>query len=112
MSVISHWLNRSLEVWRPSTTGDGAGGTEVTYVQQPDPVMAKVDQSSMAERERANQWGAEHTHSIYLEPDADVLRGDELRGDGQVFRVLGWVSPSSERYRKAASSERVQPEGS
>lgn len=100
--MIGHWLNRALQVWRPTTQDDGAGGQETTLVQQPDDVRAKVDQPSASERILAQQANSKHTHSIYLLPTADVRRGDELRdaGTGQVWRVLSVVGPSSTRYRK------------
>jgi SPP1 family predicted phage head-tail adaptor len=99
---IDHLLNRTLEVWRPATgPGDGLGGRRITYVDTGRTVKAKVDQPSDAERILAQQAGSEHTHSIYLLPDADVTRGDELRGDGQTFRVKATVQPSSPAYLKA-----------
>ncbi|MFE2017593.1 phage head closure protein [Streptomyces sp. NPDC059499] len=99
---ISHRLNRTLEVWRESFTDDGMGGQAATLIRQTD-VAAKVDQPSATDRMLAQQAGAEHTHDIYLLPTADVQRGDELRGDGQVFRVGYVVEPSAPIYRKAES---------
>ncbi|WUI00209.1 phage head closure protein [Spirillospora sp. NBC_00431] len=109
MTSIEHWLNRVLEVWRPETTDDGAGGQDVTYVRKDD-VAAKVDQPTTAERMLAAQAGTDHDHTVYLAPSADVRRGDELRGDGQVLRVLSTVTPSTPRYLKAAC-ELTQTEG-
>ncbi|MGW4030750.1 head-tail adaptor protein [Streptomyces sp. NPDC004838] len=107
---VGHRLNRLLEVWRPETSPDGYGGQTVTYVRQPVDVRGKVDQPSASERMVAQQGRAEHTHDVYLLPGADVLRGDELRGRGQVLRVLAVVEPSSTRYRKAHCTL-IQPEG-
>lgn len=110
---IAHWLTRALEVWRPGTADDGLGGQTVTLTMV-GTVRAKVDQPSFAtgdERRQGGQWGAEHSHNIFMEPDADVRRGDELRGDGQTFRVLATVHPSTPRYTKAPASELNQPEG-
>ncbi|MEV7282872.1 phage head closure protein [Streptomyces sp. NPDC093111] len=98
--MIGRHLNRTLEVWRPATTDDGYGGQESTYVHQGD-VRGKVDQPSASERMLAQQAGAEHTHDVYLLPNADVQRGDELRGGGQRLRVKQVVEPSATRYRKA-----------
>jgi SPP1 family predicted phage head-tail adaptor len=108
--MIGHRLNRSLEVWRPVTTPDGAGGETTTLVRQAQPVRGKVDQPSASERLLAQQAGAEHTHDVYLLPTADVRRGDELRGRGQRLRVLFVVEPSATRYRKA-ECRLIQPEG-
>lgn len=97
---ITHLLNRLLEVWRTTTTDDGYGGQETALTRRAD-VPAKVDQPTASEQMLAQQAGAEHTHSVYLLPDADVRRGDELRGDGQVLLVRSVVAPSGPVYRKA-----------
>lgn len=109
---IGHWLNRTLQVWRPQGEDDGHGGQEVTYVRQADDVRAKVDQPSVAERAVAATTDSDHTHSIFLLPTADVRRGDELRdgGTGEKWRVLSAVGPSSTRYRKC-ESQLIQGEG-
>jgi head-tail adaptor len=110
--MIGHWLNRELQVWRREAVDDGYGGQTSTYVRQPDDVRAKVDQPSAAERLLAAQTSSRHTHSIYLMPDADVRRLDELRDEatGEQWRVLAVVGPSTVRYRKA-ESELIQGEG-
>lgn len=110
--MIGHWLNRTLQVWRPQGTADGHGGEDITYVRQPDDVRAKVDQPSAGERLLAAQTSSRHTHSIYLMPDADVRRLDELRdaATGETWRVLAVVAPSTARYRKC-ESELIQGEG-
>ncbi|GGV86725.1 hypothetical protein GCM10010294_67700 [Streptomyces griseoloalbus] len=106
---ITHLLNRTLQVWRIVATDDGAGGQDTTLVRQAD-AAAKVDQPSAAERTLAAQAGSEHTHNVYLQPTADVRRGDELRGDGQTFRVLSVVQPSAPIYSKA-ECQLIQKEG-
>lgn len=108
--MIGHWLNRSLQVWRPHTTPDGTGGQDVALVRQADDVRAKVDQPGAAERTLAMQAGNEHTHTVYLLPSADVARGDELRGRGQVLKVVAVAEPSSTRYRRA-ECKLIEPEG-
>ncbi|MFG2837031.1 head-tail adaptor protein [Streptomyces zaomyceticus] len=106
---ITHLLNRTLEVWRTVSTPDGGGGYETALVRQAD-VLAKVDQPSASERMLAQQGGAEHTHSVYLLPGADVRRGDELRGGGQAFRAVSVVEPSAPVYRKA-ECQLIESEG-
>ena len=106
MSRIGRHLNRQLAVYRPTTVPDGAGGQETILVLQANPVRAKVDQPSPTERLVAAQAGSEHSHDIWLLPTADVQRGDELRGTDvlgatQVFRVLSVVQPSRPIYSKA-----------
>lgn len=94
------WLTRTLEVWRPATASDGMGGQAVT-LQLLGTVRAKVDQPAAADRLLAQQSGSAHTHTVYLLPDADVARGDELRGDGQVLKVHATAAPSRPDYLRA-----------
>ena len=110
--MIGHWLNRELAVWRPERTPDGYGGQTTSHVQQPEPVRAKVDQPSATDRLLAAQTSSKHSHDIFLLPDADVRRLDELRdaSTGESWKVLHVIAPSSTRYRKA-QSELVQGEG-
>ncbi len=103
-----HLLNRSLEVWRRAFVADGSGGRSATWGQV-GTVRARVSQPSAAERTVAAQSGAVHTHAIYLLPDTDGRRGDELRGDGQVFEVHAVFEPSDTVYRRADCQE-IQPE--
>jgi head-tail adaptor len=106
---VAYLVNRVLEVWRPTTTADGSGGQVVTFVRQAD-VDAKMDQPSATERVVAAQAQSRHSHNIYMVAGAGVERGDELRGGGQVFRVISVVEPSRPVYRKALC-ELVQVEG-
>lgn len=98
--MIGHLLNRTLEVHRPVTASDGSGGQTVTLVPVGE-VRAKVDQPTPEERQVGEQWAAEHSHTIRFLPGADVVRGDELRGDGQTFRVLATLTNSRATYLKA-----------
>lgn len=107
--MISHLLNRTLTVFRPQTVDDGSGGQTVTLVQV-GTVRAQVNQPSAAERQTAAQWGSEHTHTIHTPAGADVARGDELRGDGQTFRVISTVTNSRTTYTRA-EAELIQLEG-
>lgn len=106
---ITHLLNRQLQVWRTTRVPDGLGGWTTTTAPV-GAVAAKVDQPSASERLLAQQAGSEHTHTVYVQPTADVRRGDELRDGDQVFRVLSVVEPSSPVYRKA-ECQLVQKEG-
>lgn len=103
-----HLLNRALAVWRRTFTSDGAGGRSAVSTQVAT-VAARVSQPSAAERTVAAQSGAVMTHAIYVLPDVSVARGDELRGDGQVFEVHAVFEPSSDVYRRCDVQE-IQPE--
>ncbi|MFJ6386445.1 head-tail adaptor protein [Streptomyces sp. NPDC091972] len=109
---ITHLLNRKLEVWRPVSSPDGYGGQSTTLALQPAPVAAKVDQPSASDRLVAAQTDSDHSHDIYLQPSADVRRGDELRDEatGEQWRVFAVVAPSTPVYRKA-QAQLIQGEG-
>lgn len=98
--IANHELNRELAVWRPFLDPDGAGGQVVTMLQVGE-VRGRVSQPSAAEQLVAAQAGAVHTYAVYLKPDAEVFRGDELRDAGQVFRVKATYRPSEAVYLRA-----------
>lgn len=99
---------RQLQVWRSDLADDGAGGQVATLVQV-GTVQALVSQPSAAEQVVAAQAGAALTHVVYFGPADDVQRGDELRGDGDTFRVKATVVPSEAVYLRA-DVERIQHE--
>lgn len=107
--MIEHLLNRTLEVWDPTTVTDAGGGQGVTWTlvgTEPARISRPSEsQRVLAERERA--WV---THDVYLRPGADVTRGRELREPGLTLTVLAVVAPSEALYTKAVC-ESVQPPG-
>ena len=109
---ITHLLNRTLEVRRRVSAPDGYGGQTSSLALQPAPVAAKVDQPSASDRLLAAQTSSKHSHDIYLQPSADVRRGDELRdaGTDERWLVLAVVAPSTPVYRKA-QAQLIQGEG-
>lgn len=104
-------FTRTLDLWRPAAVSDGRGGRTETVADTGTDLLAKVDQPSPAEVYAAAQNGITLTHAIYFDGTVDVRRGDELRGDGDVFRVESVVQPSTPVYTKA-SCERTQSEQS
>ncbi|WP_413788073.1 head-tail adaptor protein [Streptomyces platensis] len=95
MSRVARLLNASATVWRASRTSDGMGGWDETRTQVGNkPVRARISQPSATERVVADQSGSTLSHVVYLLPDADVRRGDELRQPGRVFKVLAVFEPS------------------
>lgn len=107
--LVRQYLNRTLDVYRPVSTSDGMGGTTTSYANT-STVKAMVAQPGGTEKDVANQFGAYQRFRIYMLPSVDVRRGDELRGDSQVFRVVDVEKPSRHVYTKAIS-ELVQAEG-
>lgn len=106
--IGAHELPRTLAVWRAATADDGAGGRTAGW-SQVGSIRARVSQPSAAERTAAMQAGASLTMAVYTVPSADVRRGDELRGDGEVYRVRATITPSERAYLRA-DCERVESE--
>lgn len=101
------WFNRPLEVWRPTSAGDGQGGeTESTAKVAGDPLDGKVDQPTAKDQTVAAQNSARLDHVIYFDGTVDVRRGDELRDLNTAprparFHVFAVVQPSEPEYTKA-----------
>ncbi|GGK89199.1 hypothetical protein GCM10012284_24010 [Mangrovihabitans endophyticus] len=100
MRIGAHELRRQLAVWREAKVDDGQGGNTVTLTQV-GTVWAKAGQPTAAERLEAMRAGVDLAYVLHMLPDADVRRGDELRGDGEVLRVKATVRPSDPVYLRA-----------
>ncbi len=107
--IDGYELNRELAVWRAATVDDGQGGQDETLAQA-GTVRAKVNEPSAAERVEAMRSGSELKFNIHLFPEADVRRGDELRGGGEVYKVTSATLPSTPMYLRATCA-RDQYEG-
>lgn len=108
-SAVDDLLNRALEVRRATSSPDGMGG-KTTAMAAVGTIMAKVDQPSATEQLVAAQSGSNHSHNVYTAPASDVRRGDELHGDGQIFKVEAVLTPSEPVYLKCLC-ELIQSEG-
>lgn len=96
MSRVSRHLNQDVSIWRPTRVGDGGGGWVTTYVHQFD-TRARFSQPSAQGREQVigEQGHAEWRAHVYFEPDANVLRNDQLRRAGeQTLVVEAVIEPS------------------
>lgn len=107
MSRIARLLNARAEVWRQSRVSDGMGGWVTTWAKTSD-VRARFSQPSATERVVADQNGAELSHVVYLRPDDDVRRDDELRRGADVFEVLAVFEPSEPGTYLRADCKRRQ----
>lgn len=112
--MIGHRLRTPLEVERPHTSGDGAGGRTVV-IAQVGTIKAQVSQPTAEERAAAQQWGGNLTHVVHTLAGADVQRGDLLVGDvpsqtGARLRVIATVANSRSSYLRV-ECEAVQAEG-
>lgn len=74
-------------------TADGLGGWVVAPTHT-STARARFSQPSATERVAADSAGVDLSHVVYLLPDADVRRGDQLRYDGRTFEVLAVFEPS------------------
>ncbi|MFF8942840.1 head-tail adaptor protein [Streptomyces sp. NPDC014864] len=86
-------LNVSADVYRDQRTPDGMGGYTRAWVDH-GPVRCRFSQPTAVERTIGAQHGDSLTHVVYLLPNADVQRGDELRRGSDVFLVLATYQPS------------------
>lgn len=100
-----HWLDTELEVWRADTTLDAGGGQSTTRFLA-GVIRARISQPSAQQREVGQRSEARITQDVYVSADADVRRGDELRGGGLVLDVIATMTPSDPIYKKAEVEHR------
>lgn len=98
--TIEHLLNRTFAHWRRTDTATGTGGFTSAWAELGD-VAARVSQPTDTERVAAAQHESRHTHTIYLAPDAEVRRGDELRDGTDVYEIVATFAPSVAIYLRA-----------
>lgn len=108
MSRVGRLLNSSAELWRYTQVADGMGGWARAWAKVAD-VRARFSQPSARERVLADQSQSTLTHVVYLEPDSDARREDELRRDGRSFKVLAVFEPSEPGTYLRADCEARQP---
>ena len=106
--MITHLLNVTVEVWRLTSAPDGQGGWLEAPAYHHDE-RARISTPSWRDTQVAAQWSADLTYVAYLDPGADVVRGDELRG-AEITRyeppleVLAQLPPSEPHHLKLALS--------
>lgn len=93
---ISHLLNESVTVTRPTRTATGTQGGQTLSLVAIGGLHVRIRPASV--REQAVQGGREEstvTHIGYTEPGASVLRDDEwTRPGGAILTVVGVRDPS------------------
>jgi head-tail adaptor len=98
---ITHLLNQTLAHRRPVLADDGAGGATQTMATI-GTLAARLPQPTATERLHSDRAEAEHTQPVYVDPGADVRRGDELaHADGRTWRVTAVLHPSKPKYVRA-----------
>lgn len=96
-----------MNVWRFTRVSDGMGGWIETWAEV-GAVRVRLSQPNATERTLADQTNVRLTHVAYLEPDAAVRRGDELRVSTRKFKVLATYEPSEPGTYLRAECEETQ----
>ena len=116
-ATVAHLLNDAVEVRRRHVAADGMGGQEVDW-QAVAEVPARVSSPPTSTTQgvlAAAQTMERVPFYVYLDPGADVRRGDVLaiRSDGRQLWVEAVTWPSVKAYRRAACREwqTEEPEG-
>lgn len=109
MSAIGHLLNTALEVRRRRVADDGMGGQIVEWETEgtvPGRVSSPPTSTTSAVLS-AQQTLEKVPFYVYLEPGADVRRGDMLvdGSDGRKLWVEAISRPSVAAYRRAGVRE-------
>jgi len=110
MSLVSHLLKQTADVYRRSEVSDGQGGVTYSYALLQSGRRVKIDQASAREQFEAEQAGASLTHKVYQNHDDDIQRGDEFRQGSDRFRVMNIVKPSTPGVYLRADVEFIQSE--
>jgi SPP1 family predicted phage head-tail adaptor len=89
-----HLLNSTATIGRPSTTPDSQGGHARTYPAVETSVRCRIRPLSLAERNIGHREEVDATHRVYMLPDEDVRRGDQLTIGGSDYDVMFIRQPS------------------
>jgi SPP1 family predicted phage head-tail adaptor len=109
--MTAHLLKQKCDIYRRAQVSDGQGGYTYSYALVKGQVRCKIDQASGSERIEAQQAGGSMTHKIYLDPDQNIRRGDEIRQGDKSWRVDLVYEPSTPNVYRRADSELIQSEG-
>ena len=93
MSVFESLLNQEYTINRRSRVSDGAGGWAIAY-EELGTVDGRMRPASGDEREVAAQEERRISHVLYVVADTDIVRGDQVEGDGITVDVVGIREPS------------------
>jgi head-tail adaptor len=72
---------------RPSYTPDGTGGFTTVY-NTVSTQKGRLDEERFNEAIRAGQDTVYITHRLFLYPNTDIQRNDQVTGKGRVLRVI------------------------
>lgn len=106
--MITHLLNRTVDVWREETEPDGSGGWTTEWVRVLEGAATRIAQPTPEERFVAMQAGANLDARAYFGSGVEVHRGDELRDSDETYRVTSTIYPSTPGVYVRADCERIQ----
>ena len=93
MSIFESLLNQEYTISRRSRVSDGQGGWAIAYEEQ-GTVDGRLRPASSQEREVAAQEERRISHVLYVVADTDIVRGDQVEGDGITVDVVAIREPS------------------
>ena len=93
MNVFESLLNQEYTISRRSRLSDGQGGWAVTY-EALGAVEGRLRPASSQERDVAAQEERRISHVLYVVAGTDIVRGDQVEGDGITVDVVAVREPS------------------
>lgn len=99
LAALGGYHRRTMEdaqVWRRSSTADGAGGKNVTWQRLPDDTPVKVGRGVGREQTTTGADLVEVVHPLTLPDPTHVRRGDRLvLADSRIIEVLHLINPTA-----------------
>ena len=93
MSVFESLLNKEYTIDRRSRVSDGGGGWAIAYEEQ-GAVQGRMRPASSQERDVAAQEERRISHVLYVVASTNIVRGDQVSGDGITVDVVAVREPS------------------
>jgi len=93
MTVFTSLLNNDFDHTRRERTPDAQGGWVISYMTM-DPIRGRLRPASSSEIIAAQQEQRRITHVFYCLATEDILRGDQITGDGVTVDVTAVREPS------------------
>ena len=97
---FNRMLNTTADLYRASVSRGDAGGVVKTFGIQTSGFPCRISIASPAERIAGDTQFAEATGVVYVASTEDIVRGDEIRRDAEVYEVLGVRDPSVENHHR------------
>ena len=79
----------AVEVWRGTPAVNVRGQTTTGTFTLNSTIQGVVNQASSNEVQEAAQWGVRMTHKLFCPVDSDIVATDQIRANGDIYRVIG-----------------------